>query len=106
MIQRPDRRAHERRIVEERVTVSGTDRHGLVVIQGTIVNTSPGGVRIAFTSEPTLDPALAPDVVVTRSTGDTRHLVMRVLAVEDHTIRASFVDPPAVDPVHHAMGVR
>lgn len=98
MIQRPDRRAHERRIVEERVTVSGNDRQGLVVLQGTVVNTGPGGMRIAFESTPNIDPDMMTDVVVTRSVGDTRHLVMRVLAVEDRTIRASFIDPPTIDP--------
>lgn len=78
--------------------MSGNDRQGLVVLQGTVVNTSPGGMRIAFDSTPGIDPDVMPDVVVTRSIGETRHLVMRVLAVEDRTIRASFIDPPTVDP--------
>ena len=98
MIQRPERRAHERQSAEEQVTVSGTDRNGLVVVRGTIVDTSPGGLRIDLEAESGLDPEFVPDAVLTRAAGRTRHLVLRLLAVEGRTLRATFVDPPTVDP--------
>jgi len=98
MIERPERRAEERHVVQERVTVSGSGPNGLVVMQGTIVNVGPGGVAVELAADPDLDPGLVPDVVLTRSTGSVRHLVVRALAIEGRLLRAAFLDPPTLDP--------
>jgi hypothetical protein len=98
MIERPERREHQRREVDEVVTVSGSDRHGLVILTGTIVDTSPGGLRIMLSGETAIDPSFVADIIVSRAVGTFRHLVVRALEVDGRTLRAAFVDPATVDP--------
>jgi hypothetical protein len=98
MIERPERRAHERQVVRERVTISGTNHQGLVVVHGTIINTGPGGLAVELVADADFDPEFVPDVVMTRSAGTIRHLVLRALALEGRILRAAFIDPPMVDP--------
>lgn len=78
--------------------MSGCERDGLIVVHGTIVDSSPGGLRIALAHDADIDPGFVADVIVSRSIGEVRHLVMRALAIEGRTLRASFLDPATVDP--------
>ena len=96
MIQPPDRRAHPRHSVDERVTVSCSDGPGLTVANGTVVDSSPGGLAIVLARPLDLD--LDVDVVVSRRFGSVRHLVVRGIALDGDTLRVAFLDPPWVDP--------
>lgn len=78
--------------------MTGTDRDRLVVATGTITDTSPGGLGIVLSGDLGLDLAFVADVVVTRSIGSIRHLLVRALAFEGGALRAAFVDPPTVEP--------